>query len=310
MTLEELVTVKIYLKKLLESNDYIGYEKSYNRLPDSIKTLIKDVNLEKEIDDLKVIRNQFENKVKKELDKIQSQIDLIIEPAKKEGYLPLIKDINPNHYTIVRGNNSDGQYLESNDEAMETIKTIIASYSNWQFPSLEIGCGTGQMTSCMVSADPLYVTDLYIENLESLKSKFNQIYQKRIRCYLNRGDMTKFEFLPSNQLQFILAWNVFNYYPQTELQHTLSSCWELLRPGGSILFSYSDCDYTENVKSFSYGLTSWLTQDIVEKILIDIGFEINAFHHYDHIIQWVEARKPGSLTTVKIHPSIGKISLG
>jgi len=166
------------------------------------------------------------------------------------------------------------------------------------------------MTIHMKSADPLYVTDVSQNFLFSTKNQFNEIYKKRIRAYLQkRENFTEFNYLPQNQFKFILAWNVFNYYPEHELKEILKSCWDLLRPGGDIMFSYNDCEYLPCVTKFAYGSGSWITEKSIIKILTDLGYEINSIVHADGEVHWVEACKAGELGSVKVHPSIGKIHL-
>lgn len=313
MTAEELtklITARNYIKSYLKANlDYIGFEKAYNRIPHDVKSTFTHLQIENSINQTKNISEEIVKKFNNELAIIDKKIDENIRIFFNDGYESLEgtnKEYNSKHHP----ENYDHLKIEMEDEISEIISTIVGKYSDWKFPSLEIGCGKGEMTRSMVSADPLYVTDLYDQNLIKLKENFNEIYKKRIRCYLNRDDVTEFNFLPQGQFQFILAWNVFNTYPINPLSKMLISCWNLMRPGATIMFTYNDCNYIQCLNKFIIGFTAWHTEELITKLMSDTGFEIVNIHHYTDEIHWIEAKKPGELVSVKVHPAVGTISVG
>jgi 2-polyprenyl-3-methyl-5-hydroxy-6-metoxy-1,4-benzoquinol methylase len=120
-------------------------------------------------------------------------------------------------------------------------------------------------------------------------------------------DYNNFNFLPQEQFKFILSWNVLNYYPKNDLREFLSSCWNLLRPGGSMIFSYNDCDYKECVKKFKTGVGSWMNESLIKEVTKDVGLVIKNIHHSYETIHWVECNKPGDLSSTKVSSPIGRI---
>lgn len=318
MTTEELTNLIIarnYIRSYLNANlDYIGFEKAYNRIPHDVKPSFAHLQIENSINQAKNINEEIVKKLNNELETIDKKIDENTKLFFDDGYIPLRQQepngVNRPYYSQRLIDQYEHLKIEMEDEIAEVISTIIGKYSEWKFPSLEIGCGKGEMTRSMVSADPLYVTDIHDELLIKLKENFNEIYKKRIRCYLNRGDPTEFNFLPQGQFQFILAWNVFNTYPINPLSKMLISCWNLMRPGATIMFTYNDCDYIQCLNKFTIGYTAWHTEKLITKLVSDTGFDIVNIHHYTDEIHWIEAKKPGELVSVKVHPAVGTISVG
>lgn len=313
MDIYDLVRLRYELQKLLVKDaEYSGYQKAINRLPENFIPQELLASLKQKSSEITSIHQNVKKFIEEEISKLDKKIiEELPEGWDKNEYHYNKKEFPNNVFHMVNLPEYErDRLLEVDEDVMEIISTIIGTYSDWKFPSLEIGCGQGNATVFMKAADPLYVTDCHEESLISTKNQFNEIYKKRLRCYLNRNeDYTQLNFLPKNQFKFILAWNVFNYYPKTELTEILKSCWDLLRPGGDLMFSYNDCDFLECINKFKHGRATWLTERIVRDILEDLGYEIHSFTHADDQVHWVECCKPGELTSVKMHPAIGKINL-
>lgn len=197
------------------------------------------------------------------------------------------------------------------DSTRADVINVIREKTDWHYPVLEIGPGDGEWTEYLVAGDPLYLVDTQPEFLESTKNKFNDAYQKRVRTYLTGGWANKSDFdlseLPKNQFGFIFSWNVFNYFPEHETELMLTQCYELLRPGGTMIFSYNNCELSKCAEFCESGFRSWMPAKLLTSICKKLNFEI--IHHYttDETFSWIEIRKPGKLKTVKAHQVLGKI---
>jgi SAM-dependent methyltransferase len=201
--------------------------------------------------------------------------------------------------------------LELSDDERGEIGTVLRSYTDWHYPTLEIGPGDGDWTESLVAGDPLYIVDRHQEFLDSTLAKFNEVYQKRLRPYLTglHADRPEFDYsmLPQGQFGFIFAWNVVNFWPLKETKHTLSQCWDLLKPGGAMMFSFNNCDVVQCAEAAETGYKSYLTPKLLNDIFNELGFQVIQYRSTSVNVHWVEIKKPGVLQTSKRHQTLGKI---
>ena len=189
------------------------------------------------------------------------------------------------------------------------IKSIIGLKTHYQFPTLEIGPGDGDWTEHLVAADPLYIIDIHQEFLDSTRNRFPESYRPRMRPYLWQESEIKnhyLEKLPQEQFGFVFAYNVFDFFPADFFENYLIGVYNILKPGGSIFFTYNDCDNIVNARFAEIGYKSWMPRHLLEKIAKKLNFEIELFKSFQNTY-WCILRKPGSLRTVKATQSLGKI---
>jgi SAM-dependent methyltransferase len=147
--------------------------------------------------------------------------------------------------------------------------------------------------------------------VKDMIKEYPELYQNRLRLYeIVDRDFSK---LPMDQFGFVLCWDNFNHLSLDKIEKYIREVWKLLRPGGSFIFNYNNCDfegpaYRVECHAGSYASTSWLT-----KLLNTIGYEITAFHDdetddaFNTHISWVEIKKPGVLKTVKAAQAMAQI---
>jgi SAM-dependent methyltransferase len=201
------------------------------------------------------------------------------------------------------------------DEGTKTIVLNIArGYTDWHYPTLEIGPGHGKWTEHLIAGDPLYIVDIYQDYINSTLQRFNEVYRRRVRPYLvkpGQGDnFANLSDLPQQQFGFIFSWNVFNYFPLTELTSYLRESFKLLRPGGIMMFSYNNCNSSICAYNVEVGLKSWMTEQLLIETCKNLGFEIINTQSVSgsEEVHWIEIKKPGKLRTVKAHQVLGKIT--
>ena len=231
---------------------------------------------------------------------IQSIIDIIdSQIAEKEplllksGYL----DMSVQHRRVVM------QYSLP-DDSKSQITAKIASYATWEFPVLEITPGDGLWTHLLQHAQPLIVADMFDEFLDSSISNLTQQAQNRIvkhKIIDNRIN------LPDNQFGFILCWNFFSFSPPELFEGYLRQCYKLLRPGGTFMFSYNDCNTPYCADLSEDGHMSYYTESKLRSKCDQIGYSNVITRWTEQHITWAEITKPGILSTAKIHPTIGII---
>lgn len=199
--------------------------------------------------------------------------------------------------------------VQADYEVKTVVKSQIGLKTNPKFPSLEIGPGDGQWTEYMVAADPLYLVDINKEFLDYTINKFEPSYRPRIRPYVLVENETKnhlLEKLPEAQFGFVFSWDVFTFFPADFFESYLNSIFKILKPGGTVLFNYNNCEIYQNVVYAEMGFKSWMPKYLLERIAKQIGYDIERHDNIGHVY-WTILRKPGSLTTVKGMQGLGRI---
>ena len=244
------------------------------------------------------------------INEIDIQIEKFAEIYYTRGYI--INDA-PAPVSVTVDNEDSIRVLPLDENSKDMLINVIRGYTDWQYPTLEIGPGRGVWTEHLIAGDPLYIVDIRQEYLNSTLSKFNDVYRRRVRPYLiKQGEGDKFadlSDLPQNQFGFIFSWNVFNYFTLYESISYLRESYKALRPGGVMMFSYNNCEVPICAYNVEVGFKSWMTKKLLTKICTDLGFEIidtGSIPVYDQV-HWIEIKKPGKLRTVKTHQVLGRI---
>lgn len=218
------------------------------------------------------------------------------------------------------------QVFQLDVSVSQLILDSIQKYSDWSYPGLRLGCRyVGQNTvneqrekdnnlsilfsTHMVTFDPLYFCDVNDALISQTTDHFNDLYKNRIRKYVI-GDLS---ILPENQFGFVFCWWVLNFCNISSLEMYLKNVYNLLRPGGTFMFSYNNSDIFESARLVDMNFMSHVPYRHLIKICNKIGFEIISNRDIPNsdplvqIISWVEIRKPGILSTIKLQQVLGKI---
>ena len=196
------------------------------------------------------------------------------------------------------------------DDAVYTILCRrLGNYSNWRYPGLVVNPRSKRWIDTVVSCDPLYLTKdknlVMLPALDSLISTFPDIYQRRLRLYEHQ-DQT-FDLLPQGQFGLVLIWDMFNFLSLNKIEPYLNQIFNLLRPGGVVLFSYTNADDYESTKLIDKFFVSYNSRKHMTSMAERIGFEVIQFedvanaNHIFPTISWGEFKRPGTLKTNKAH---------
>jgi len=192
----------------------------------------------------------------------------------------------------------------------DLLLSKIRLLSDWHYPGLEISPHTEVFTQYLVGSDPLYIADQSKEYLAKISSTFSEQYQTRLRKYLIEilPGHTILHDLPQQQFGLVVSWNFFNYLPMSVITKFLKEVYTLLRPGGTFLFGYNDASMYHGAKHVEYGGMHYTTKAEVTQTAEVIGYKVNDSHGEDsawHNLSWMEIQKPGELSTVKAHQTLG-----
>lgn len=194
-------------------------------------------------------------------------------------------------------------------EVKDSILRRLRAKVDWHYPCLEIGSNGGVWTEFLVGGDPLYLLNSHKEFSDATMNQFNADYQRRLRPYIYDINLGwDYSYLPQNQFGFIFSWNQFNYIPFVELTNHLSAIFNLLRDGGSFLFTFNDGDTYQGADNADILFMSYVPKSKLIEHAKEIGFIIGEFEDYNNTVSWIELIKPGVLKTCKAHQVLGVVS--
>ena len=328
LTLSQLVELKISTVVLLEKDNIV---ESINNFCAILSTYTKDKK-----DNFLQIDSVIDNtlleydKIKYQSDSIKNKLNVIIENIN----VAIEEEINKlNHSDVFKKTFDTGW---SNIFLLDTavnnlIEITIGKYVDCSYPGLRLGCRhVGQKeiniltqdnqwlkdyeyskaySNCLVACDPLYFCDIDKNLINSTTDHFNDIYNQRIRLYL----LCDLDKLPIGQFGFIFSWMFLNYVDRQTCEIYLKQIYDLLRPGGVIMFSYNNVDFAESAKIAELGVMSAISKKHLLKYTEKLGFScINSYDvsNSDIVlkkISWLELRKSGTLSTIKRSQVLGQV---
>ena len=195
-----------------------------------------------------------------------------------------------------------------NAEEQKFVVDRVKYYNNWKFPGFIIRPGLETLHTSMVALDPLYIADTVTTLLQPAQNCFPEKYQRRLRLYTIKDDAPFiFAEWPQNQMSFGLIYNYFNFKSFDIVCKYLEQILLILRPGGSLAFTYNDCDYAMAVGLVDNTQSCFTPGRMLKQKIQDLGYEIILEYHGDSIFHWLEIKKPGKLESVRGGQSLAEI---
>lgn len=192
------------------------------------------------------------------------------------------------------------------------MRARLKSYADWRLPGMIIRPRTEDYINDMVALDPLYLVDHDAELLRPSTEQYLPEYQRRLRMYTINDyvDRPIFRNFPAGQFGVIFAYNYFNYKPLSVINDYLAELFQLLRPGGILMFTYNNCDLwhcvsfaEKNFMCYTPGVKLW-------NLARENGYVVNFEHNGLLDAKWIELKKPGEITSIKGGQSLAKIVVG
>lgn len=243
------------------------------------------------------------------IDDINSDVDNLADKIMSTDYM-----MPYNHY-FTNGENCSYLKFSQSDDINVAVKSSLHRYADFHFPGMQLGCRySGEdiiYTTQLVANDPLYLCDFNFELISQASAHFNDIYNMRLRKYIINDH--NFRQLPHNQFGFIFSWMFFNFAKFDILKEYLKNLFSLLRPGGTLMFSYNNCDLVESAMVFEQGFMSYVPKRRLLDLCDQLGYEISKYEDLPNndtrikYISWIEIKKPGALTTTKKSQAMGRI---
>jgi SAM-dependent methyltransferase len=195
------------------------------------------------------------------------------------------------------------------DHIKDYFNSRVGLLSSWKYPGIFIRPEHGEYVNKMTASDPLYIVDQTAELLEPATKLWNDTYQNRVRYkIINEDRDTIFKNFPEGQIGLVVAMNFMNYKPIEIIKQYLLELFDLLRPGGSFIFTYNNCNYPLAVKNFEKALYSYTPESLILPMCKLVGYEvIESYNDIETSVSWLELKKPGKLKTQRGGQCLGKV---
>ena len=108
-------------------------------------------------------------------------------------------------------------------------------------------------------------------------------------------------------MAFVLAWNIFNYFPLEAIKEYVKEIVKVIRPGGVLMFSYNNSDRWQGAEMVENAFMCHTPKHVLLPLVESLGLTVTASYDYDPTVSWVEIQKPGGLSTCKAHQSMGAV---
>ena len=181
------------------------------------------------------------------------------------------------------------------------IQQRLKLYTNWQHPGMIIRPAHARYVEDLVACDPMYFVDTNAQLLELTEAWFTPEYQRRLCHYVieEHGEQPAFINLPAGQFGLIYAFHFLNYRPWPVLQQYLRECFDLLRPGGIVAFTYNNCDIAGRVGKVEHYSGSYTPGRLVRAYAQKLGYETVFDLDDDSDTSWLELRRPGEHSSIR-----------
>ena len=189
------------------------------------------------------------------------------------------------------------------------LRTRLKNLTDWRLPGMILRPGVETYIEDMVPLDPLYVVDHDQELIQPAIRKFTPEYQRRLREYVinDWADGPILDKLPNSQFGTIFAYHYFNHKPMPIICKFLTEFYEKLRPGGSVLMTYNNCDLAQGVIRSEHAWMMYTPRRLVEQHATDLGFELTSAYDGKGDVSWLELRKPGDIASLRGGQTLAKI---
>lgn len=248
-------------------------------------------------------------RIQNDLDYYKSLIDSIIEDEEQH----YIKNSENRYIQNILGGDTlesvkDRVLVMSKEDEKRLIDRINA-VSDWKYPGLLIRPENHNVADAMGPCDPLYLCDEYDEIIDSFLDTLSSKYRYRIAKYqLDKiQPRTKpLKDLPEGQFGLLVMYNMIDHMPLSMIRKMFENIHSLMRPGGTVIFTFNDCDLPKNIRVFEQGMRTYTPLRLVRPMLEDIGFKMTWMSNQERSI--CEVRMPGTLKSLRGGQALARIN--
>ena len=186
------------------------------------------------------------------------------------------------------------------------LRSRLITHSSWCDSGLIIRPANDDLVTSMSAMGILYLFDHQADMLAPAIARFPEHHRDKYRDYQGATPEALFQ-MPLAQMRLIFVQNFFNFMPWDIMQRYLIILSQLLRPGGTLIFTFNDCDHAVNVE---FCERSWQCYQPARQVLAftrSLGLEVYDRQWFNNGIAWVELQKLGKYRPLKGAPVLTKI---
>ena len=194
-------------------------------------------------------------------------------------------------------------------DTAQFYRTRLTRHNGWHHAAMIIRPGYETFIHELLASDPLYLVDESHDLLQPAMTQFNDQYQQRLRPYTiqERSGTAILDQLPKGQFGLVFAYNFFNFRPFEVLRQYLTEIYQKLRPGGTLILTFNDCDRAKAVMLVEQRYCCYTPGYLVRELAQSLGYEI-AFSWTDQgPSTWLELRRPGERPSLRGGQALAKI---
>ena len=182
-------------------------------------------------------------------------------------------------------------------------------HADWHYPAMILRPGLESWIQDLVALDPLYLVDTRASLLEPCLATFPPEYRNRLRSYVvpDTDQDLRLHQLPQGQMSLVLAYNYFHYKPLEVIRRLLAEIYDCLRPGGTVMFTFNDCDRAGAVELAERNYMCYTPGRLILASAELQGYEVMHTYTMDAAATWVELRRPGVLHNLRGGQTLAKI---
>jgi SAM-dependent methyltransferase len=309
MKLSDLVAYKTALDKLSARTAQREIELNLGKITHLVDTQKIQLGnfkqeLDKQYDQIYQSIDQFEIKVNELKQAVKLQIELEEKYWFQESYRLYDQEMRSDSADYVLNRRPT---LTEDDE--NVLRVRIQNYVDWQHPAMIIQPGLEKFVEDMVGFDPLYLVAQEHDLLVPAFEKFPEEYQRRLRLYTVKEDIDHeiLEKIPDNQIGLCLVYNFFEFKPFEIVRKYLIEIYQKLKPGGTLIMTFNDCDRDKAVKLTEQHYCCYTPGSMVKQFASTVGYDHIFSWDNDGPTTWLELRKPGTLTSLRGGQTLAKI---
>ena len=261
-------------------------------------------DLDAQFNGLKTGIDQFDNTVEQLKNNLKKRI-AVLEPEMFEASSHLFYHgmlVETNDYILNRR-------LRLDNQSLIKLQGRIKILTDWRLPGMMLRPGLETFVEEMVPMDPLYLVDTHQDLLTPSMQKFTIEYQRRLRPYVinDRQPGPIMDQLPNNQFGFVFAFNFFNFRPVELIQRYLTELHAKLRPGGTLIMTYNNCDRSHGVGLAERNWMLYTPKRLILEQAASIGFELVTSYDGQGDASWLEFKRSGDIESFRGGQTLAKI---